>query len=113
MAERFGLKPSATWHRGERDRSSRVRDSSGMNVPVADAASGAEAIDAAVSWVAAHHSLLLEVSAQRCEIELDFGMFVGSQNSFAPSLFFPAGALLQFAEAGVSVTVSAYPTSCE
>jgi len=113
LIQQFGVTPSNIWNRGDTDRRSRTRESSGMNVPVAEAASGAEAIQAAFSWLATHHSLVAEASAQGGEIELDFGMFVGAEESFAPSLSLSVEALSQFAEAGVSVRVSAYPTSGE
>jgi hypothetical protein len=72
-----------------------------------------EAIRNVLAFLRRNASKLQQLSELGGESEIDFGVFVGSRASFAPSLTFEPSFLSELARSGVQLRVSAYPSSSE
>jgi hypothetical protein len=110
IIEQFSLQPSLVWRRGEPRRKSGTHATSGFNLSLGDAETAAEAVTIAREFVASAADLISALAAQDATVEIDFGMMVGVEGSFAPSIRLDRSVLTLFAAAGVDVLISAYPT---
>jgi hypothetical protein len=83
------------------------------NVSLGTAQSTADAVRAARRFIASTEELRDLLRTSGAAISIDFGLMVGSANSFAPSIELDTQALAEFAAAGIDVVVSAYPAGDE
>jgi hypothetical protein len=107
------LQVSAVWRKGEPMRGGHVFEDSGFNISLPDAESWAMALPAVRAFLESERTLLEHLHALALQSVLDVGVSVGEERSYAPSLEFPHDVLAQLAAHGVSLCVSAYPTSDE
>lgn len=111
--ESRNLEVDAVWRKGDVTFRGRVMDDSGFNLSLPDAESWVQALPSVHSFLRAERELFRELLGQNVKMELDIGVTVGEEKSFAPSLQFPADFLTDLVSAGVTLNVSAYPTSDE
>ena len=110
IAIEHDLTPTATWRRGEMRRGVAC-EASGLNLSLGEALSSEAAVSAATTFVRRNPSLLSDVQAQAGTIQIDFGLMVGAEQSYAPSLICTPEELTTLAKASVSLVVSAYPVA--
>lgn len=110
---RSQLEVTNIWRNGEASRNGRVNESSGFNLSFPEESSWAESLAAVSAHLRSEASLLRELRDVNAEVELDIGVTVGEEQSYAPSLGFPSEFLADLASLGISLTVSAYPTNDE
>ncbi|MDC0713002.1 hypothetical protein POL68_31360 [Stigmatella sp. ncwal1] len=107
------LQPDAVWREGERETAKRTSDTSGFNVSLAEGENFEEVLAQTRHAAERLEPALQELAGLNIEVEIDFGMTVGEEKSFAPSARFPPEALAWFSERGLMLVVSAYPSSDE
>jgi hypothetical protein len=112
LAER-DLAINSVWHKGETSLRGRLLDESGFNLALPDAESWVEALPLVHSFLQSERDLFRDLSELNVEMELDIGVTVGEEKSFAPSLQFPIDFLAELISCGIYLNVSAYPTSDE
>ena len=107
------LEVSTVWRRGEPTRTGRPHEDSGFNIAQPDADSWVIALPVVRAFLESQSELLDDLHTHGVEVILDLGVTAGEEKSYAPSLDFPPDLLAQFAARGVTLCVSAYPTSDE
>jgi hypothetical protein len=108
---RSGLGVSSIWRKGETARTGRVNDDSGFTLAFPEGESWAHSLPTVRAHFQAEAALFRELRSRNAEVELDIGVTVGEDQSFAPSLAFPTEFMAELVSLGVSLKVSAYPTS--
>lgn len=112
LVSRFGLgRKSRAWRRGDLLVGARLCQSSGVSIDLGASRSKSGACSKAMRFLVRRREFLGHIRALGLESELDFGLLVGADHSFAPSLSFPVALLQAAAGAGVSILVSTYPVS--
>ncbi len=104
---------SAIWRAGEASRTGQLIEDSGFNLSLPDFDSWAQALPFVHSFLREQKELFRELAERKLSMELDIGVTVGEEKSFAPSLAFPIEFLSDLTSYGVMLTVSAYPASDE
>ncbi len=110
---RSRLEVTNIWRNGEASRNGRVNESSGFNLSFPDEPSWSKSLAAVRGHLQSEAVLLRDLRDVNAEMELDIGVTVGEEQSYAPSLEFPSEFLADLASLGISLTVSAYPTNDE
>lgn len=105
------LKPSAVFHRGERLSARRVAEVSGFNLSVAEDDAGERAVGQALTLLERLRPILNELREQRVDLELDFGLAVGSREAFVSGVSLEPEQLRMLADLGIGLTVTGYPCS--
>ena len=112
LARHPELQPCGVWRVGEKDRLKRRSKTSGFNVLLVEDGKKMEKVLSETRleierlWPALRKLRRLNV-----EVEIDFGVMVGSKMCFAPSILFPPEALAWFSKRGLEIRVSSYPCS--
>jgi hypothetical protein len=108
-----GLDADAVWQRGDARTLRRTHEDSGFNLTLVEARTGALALTGARHHLEKLAPMLAELRRQSVACLVDFGMFVGSSRQFTGSVRLSPEDLQWFAEQGLGIAVSAYPTSDE
>jgi len=109
LANQHGVSLSRHWRLGTPKRPSGMNRSTGFNVSVAGG-DPAGSVSAAVAFLRDHRSLLDALRQKDAALELDFGVLVGSEASFAPSLELHTELLALCVDTATALRVSCYPT---
>ncbi|WP_147468251.1 MULTISPECIES: hypothetical protein [Corallococcus] len=106
--------PDAVWLQGEQRRQGR-HSTSGFNVTLVPDGEGTlhGPVVAARRQLELLAPLLAELRQLAVPCVVDFGLFVGSALHFASSIHFPPDDVRWFADQGIALAVSAYPTADE
>lgn len=105
------LTPDALWQRGEPKRPRGVEETSGLSLLLAEASSGSSAVFETRKTLEALSLVLEELRRQSASCVVDFGLLVGGEAQFTGSVHLLPEDLAWFAERGLGLCVSAYPTS--
>lgn len=101
----------ATWKKGDLARSGKCHGLSGIGATIADAANPGELCGAVREFVAQCAQRGLDFSEAGVSAELDMGITVGDSTQFVAGVDFSPNELSLFARLGLSLSVTAYPTS--
>lgn len=107
------LQPDAIWRVGERMTSKRTRDASGFSLSLAEGEIFGEVLAQTRLATQLLAPVLQELVGLKIDVEIDFGMTVGEEKFFAPSVRFSPETLAWFSGYNLSLVVSAYPCSNE
>ena len=110
-ARQSGFTPDIMWRSGETDLMGRIHRESGFSLTIADADSASELVRQIHDWVESHRSALEALSASGGTAVIDVGLTVGTPAQFTAGVVFASSDLRLLAEAGVELSVSAYPAS--
>jgi len=112
MLSSLALEPDTSWKKGQTRRAG-TYSSSGFNVTVADAATPKQLLVVVRSFLAECREFRDILRAPSLSVELDVGFTVGDSEQFAANLRFDPSDLLALGELGITLCVTAYPTSDE
>jgi len=101
------------WVKGDKRKNGRVNAASGFNATIADAKNPRELSALIRVFLANCKKKTIVFSSLGLVAELDIGFTVGDSEQFVGSIVFSPLELLSFGECGISLQVSAYPTSDE
>ena len=111
LAAHPNVQPDAVWHAGEPHGVRRTHTNDGFNLPVvASEQTWAALVERTLAELDRLRPLLLDVQRLGVVPEVDFGVAVGTPDAFVRSCHFGLEDVRRFAELGVSVCVTAYPT---
>ena len=110
-ARQYGFTPDIMWRSGEPDLMGRIHRESGFNLTIADADSANQLVRQVHDWVETHRSALQALSVSGGTAVIDVGLTVGTPTQFIAGVVFGRSDLKLLAEAGVELSVSAYPSS--
>jgi hypothetical protein len=117
MIDRFlgrdGLEIGGVYRKGETRRNGQVHTKSGFAFSFPETSSWAQSLPIVFAHLHAEADLYREFRQLRAEVELDIGITVGEEGSFAPTLMFPNDFLSELALLGMDLNISAYPASLE
>lgn len=113
LKKTLSLEYDAQWNKGDIRRNGHKQESSGFNSTIADAENPVELLRLIRVFLAQCKEKSVVFSKLNLEAELDIGFSVGDSKQFFASVEFSPPELLSFAESGLSLSVSAYPTSDE
>lgn len=111
--DRWNLEVGLVWRKGELSIRGRVAEDSGFSLCLPDADSWKQALPSVQTFLRAEKKMFEELRHLNIEMELDIGVTVGEEKSFAPSLKFPIDFLTDLISSGIDINVSAYPASDE
>lgn len=97
------------WRVGEVDRRGRVQSSSGFTILLCESESEQQIVERAANELAALAISVAEMTSSGARAQVDFALFVPS--SEPRSITFESAVLQAMAQVGVSIVVSAYPSS--
>ena len=101
----------APWWRAGDTAAGRVRSSAGFNLKIANAAVSSFLAEDVIRWMEKNADALAELRAVGAELSIDFGVTVGTSEQFTASVVFSSSHIRRIADAGVSLSLSAYPAS--
>ena len=101
------------WKKGDRRRSGRIHEASGFNVTIADAATPSELLELIRAFLAFCKEKNVVFSSHSLSAEISIGFTVGDSHQFVAGVDFTPTELLSFAECGIKLSITAYPTSDE
>lgn len=101
------------WKKGENKRNGNTYNSSGFSVTIADASSPGELTDQILAFLDKCKNSAIAFSAPELKAELDIGVTVGESQQFVASVEFSPPDLMLCAECGITLSITAYPTSDE
>ncbi|WP_223643530.1 hypothetical protein [Corallococcus sp. EGB] len=106
--------PDAVWFQGQQRRQGR-HSTSGFNLTLVEDGEGTlhGPVAAARRQLEVLGSLLAELRQLAVPCVVDFGLFVGTARHFTSSIHFPPDDVRWFADQGIALAVSAYPTADE
>ncbi|NOK13639.1 hypothetical protein [Corallococcus exercitus] len=106
--------PDSVWLQGEQRLPGR-HSTSGFNLTLVEDGEGTlhGPVAAARRQLEVLAPLLMELRQLSVPCVVDFGLFVGSALHFASSIHFPPDDVRWFADQGIALAVSAYPTADE
>ena|GEM_PF-751357 len=107
------LEVDAVWMVGEKKLLRETHANSGFNLTLAEADTSAQALAEVRQRLSSLSPVLAEVRRQSASCLVDFGMFIGGERQFSGTAEFAPEDLRWFAEQGLGIAVSAYPTSDE
>jgi hypothetical protein len=113
LKKALSLESDAHWSKGERRRNGSVHASSGFNATVADAKNPKELIGLIRAFLVLCKNKQIVFPRLNLEAELAVGFTVGDSEQFVASVEFSPSDLLSCAECGITLSVTAYPTSDE
>lgn len=103
----------AEWEKGDKRIGGRVSDASGFNATIADANNPNQLIESVRIFLSDCKAKKVVFPSLELVAELDIGFTVGDSDQFVGSVEFSVPELLLFCECGISICVTAYPTSDE
>lgn len=101
----------AEWRKGDGRRNGNVYSASGFSVTIADANSPRELEGLLRSFLSLCKEKNIRLSGPDLAAELAVGFTVGDSDQYVAGVEFRPSELLSFAECGVTLSVTAYPTS--
>jgi hypothetical protein len=101
------------WTKGDPRRFGKVYASSGFSVIVADTENPGALVSRIREFLASCIAKGLVFSAQNLTAELSIGFTVGDSEQYVAGIEFSPTDLSMFAECGIALSVTAYPTSDE
>ncbi|MFB1484586.1 hypothetical protein [Corallococcus sp. RDP092CA] len=106
--------PDTVWLQGEQRRQGK-HSTSGFNLTLVEDGEGTlhGPVAAARRQLEVLAPLLAELRQLAVPCVVDFGLFVGTARHFASSIHFPPDDVRWFADQGIALAVSAYPTAEE
>ena len=111
LAQRLSLNVEQEWKAGERRRNGSAHMSSGLSATVADTPTPSELVSELRSFLARCKELGVSFSGVRAELSV--GITVGDSSQFVAHVALSNADLGMLAERGLTLSVSAYPTSDE
>ncbi|RKG56453.1 hypothetical protein D7X30_23050 [Corallococcus sp. AB011P] len=107
--------PDAVWLQGEQLQRQGRHSTSGFNLTLVEDGEGTlhGPVAAARRQLEVLAPLLAELRQQAVPCVVDFGLFVGTARHFTSSIHFPPDDVRWFADQGIALAVSAYPTAEE
>lgn len=107
--EAAGMVPLSTWAKGDRRAGGRVHTRHGCSLCISEADDWPVHLREILRFLESHSAFLRRLRDLGAELSVDIGTTIGSSRHFSRSLRFPPSALQQLAEAGIEVSISAYP----
>jgi hypothetical protein len=109
LVGRLSLEANQTWKEGELRRNGTPHKSSGLSATVADVPTPAGLMEEVRAFVSRCKQLAVSFSGVRAELSV--GLTVGDSEQFVACLEFSKDDLAMLAERGLTLSVTAYPTS--
>jgi hypothetical protein len=106
-------KPESEWVKGDARRNGRVYEDSGFDLTIADVETPGELVEKVRAYLAVCRVRGLTFAVPSISAELRVGFSVGDSRQFIGSVDFSLSDLRDFAELGIGLSVTAYPTSDE
>lgn len=103
----------ARWGKGELRQNGESYESSGVSVTVADEENPIALVRCILEFLKRCKAKGAIFSAHNLVAELSVGFTVGDSKQFVASVEFSSAELLMFAECGIAISITAYPTSDE
>jgi hypothetical protein len=113
LKKALSLECDSQWNKGDKRRNGGVHALSGFNATVADAGNPRELVSLIRAFLARCKEKGIVFPCLNVEAELAVGFTVGDSEQFVASVEFSPSDLLSCAECGISLSVTAYPTSDE
>ena len=113
LLENIDLKVSSLWHKGQIDRKGGFLADSGFIADVVDAESISELMSELRKFLIFCSKNDISFSEKSLTSEISIGLFVGSSDQYVASVNFDAKDLQLISSLGLSLDISAYPTSDE
>lgn len=113
LGKRISLHHDSQWKKGDPRRNGKVYPSSGFLVKVADAENPGELTNCIRAFLAQCKKHDIVFPAQNLIAELSVGFTVGDSRQFVAGVEFSPAELLLCAECGITLSITAYPTSDE
>ena len=107
------LDVSSIWRKGDDRPSGGKYEHAGFDIGFPDAASWVVGLPVIRAFLDSNAAPLEKLRLLGVCVDLDIGVTVGEERSFAPTLEFPQGFLTLLVTLGVNLNVAAYPTSDE
>lgn len=109
----LALVPDSRWTLGEKRRSGRVHSRSGFSSTLADEQTPRELMEVVRSWLVRYGTDRPSFKDTGLKAELSVGFTVGESKQFVAGVEFSPAELGLMSALGISLTVTAYPTSDE
>ncbi len=100
----------APWWRADDAHAGRMRGEAGFNVAIRPSS---DVADDVIAWVHQHRLVLRALQSADVLMEVDIGLFAGSDDQFTASVVFTSDQLQVLVESGIDVKISAYPVASE
>ena len=107
----LGVKTDAVWRAGERGMRGKIHAESGANVSISDAPTMQQLLTDIRQFFELRGEAVAALVAEGVAVELDVGVTVGDSEQYIASVRFESADLRLIATLGISLSVSAYPTS--
>lgn len=107
------LSPDVEWHAGERRRNGAIRDLSGFNFSIANAETADQMTNLLKSFLSRCAAAGVRFPWRGITGEVDIGFSVGDSVRFFGGFRLSAADIEAFAECGLALCATAYPTSDE
>ncbi|HKQ57102.1 MAG TPA: hypothetical protein VJY35_04475 [Candidatus Eisenbacteria bacterium] len=101
------------WHRGDEGWRGEVIDSNGFRMTISDRDSSTETIEHLDRFLREAAGFINDLSANRASVQINVGLFVGSDEHYTSSVSFTPALLQAAAHLGVELCVVGYPVSDE
>jgi hypothetical protein len=113
LARKLSVTEHWRWKKGDPRRNGRTHSMSGFSVTVADAANPGELVRCIRTFLEKCKTIDASFAQDGLMAELSVGFTVGDSEQFIDTVEFAPSDLLSLAECGVTLSVTAYPTSDE
>jgi len=113
LIKALSLARDVQWNKGDKRRNGSVHTSSGFHAVVADAGNPKELTSLVGAFLARCKEKGIVFPSLNLSAELAVGFTVGDSVQFVAGLEFSPSELLTFGECGITLSVTAYPTSDE
>jgi len=113
LKEALSLECDTQWSKGDKRRNGSVHALSGFNATVADATNPRELVSLIRVFLARCKEKGIVFPSLNIEAELAVGFSVGDSEQFVAGVEFSPSELFSCAECGITLSVTAYPTSDE
>lgn len=113
LRKALALECDVEWRRGEQGRDGRARTSSGFSATIADTDSSGEFVDIIRAFLTQCYINNIDFRKLSLSAELRIGFTVGDSEQYVGSIALSPSELLQCAECGIAIKITAYPTSDE
>ena len=109
----ISLTIDAEWKKGDKRRNGAYHELSGFSATVADAKSSIELMQMVRDFLAQWNERGIVISCCGLEAELALGITVGDSEQFVAGIELSPSELVALGERGISLSITAYPTSDE
>jgi hypothetical protein len=108
---KHGIKNASIWSKGHQRRSGNVNEDSGFSISFEEAKTTSQSIEIMTLFLKTEEDWIDSLQELDVNLQLHLGVFVGSNQSFAPCFEFDIPFLTLLAEHKINLHISAYPTS--